>query len=66
MKKKICAILIAVLVAVLGASTCFIIDYYKEANQQAEHEFRCHAYGRSCQWQVLYMKNVQKILGVVV
>lgn len=36
MKKKICAILIAVLVAVLGASTYFIIEHYKEANKQAE------------------------------
>ena len=32
MKKKICAILIAVLIAVLGASTYFIIEHYKEAN----------------------------------
>ena len=36
MKKKICIIFIAVLVAVLGASTYFIIDHYKEANKQAE------------------------------
>ena len=36
MRKKICAILIAVLVAVLGASTYFIIEHYKEANKQAE------------------------------
>ena len=36
MKKKICAILIAVLIAVLGASTYFIIDHYKESNKQAE------------------------------
>ena len=36
MKKKICAILIAVLIAVLGTSTYFIIDHYKEANKQAE------------------------------
>ena len=36
MKKKICTILIAVLVAVLGASTYFIIEHYKEANKQAE------------------------------
>ena len=36
MKKKICVILIAVLVAVLGTSTYFIIDHYKEANKQAE------------------------------
>ena len=36
MKKKICVILIAVLVAVLGTSTYFIIDYYKEADKQAE------------------------------
>ena len=34
MKKKICMILIAVFVAVLGTSTFFII--YKEANKQAE------------------------------
>ena len=36
MKNKICTILIAVLVAVLGASTYFIIEHYKEANKQAE------------------------------
>ena len=36
MKKKICVILIAVLVAVLGTSTFFIINHYKEANKQAE------------------------------
>ena len=36
MKKKICMILIAVFVAVLGTSTYFIIDHYKEANKQAE------------------------------
>ena len=36
MKKKICTILIVVLVAVLGASTYFIIEHYKEANKQAE------------------------------
>ena len=36
MKKKICVILIAVLVAVLGTSTYFIIDHYKESNKQAE------------------------------
>ena len=36
MKKKICVILIAVFVAVLGASTYFIIDHYKESNKQAE------------------------------
>ncbi len=36
MRKKICVILIAVLVAVLGTSTYFIIDHYKEANKQAE------------------------------
>ena len=36
MRKKNCAILIAVLVAVLGTSTYFIIDHYKEANKQAE------------------------------
>ncbi len=35
MKKKICTILIAVLVAVLGTSTYFIIDHYKESNKQA-------------------------------
>lgn len=35
MKKKICVILIAVLVAVLGTSTYFIIDHYKESNKQA-------------------------------
>ena len=35
MKKKICTILIVVLVAVLGASTYFIIDHYKESNKQA-------------------------------
>ena len=35
MKKKICVILIAVLVAVLGTSTFFIIDHYKELNKQA-------------------------------
>ena len=36
MKKKICMILIAVFVAVLGTSTYFIIEHYKEANKQAE------------------------------
>ena len=36
MKKKICMILVAVFVAVLGTSTYFIIDHYKEANKQAE------------------------------
>ena len=36
MKKKICMILVAVLVAVLGTSTFFIIDHYKESNKQAE------------------------------
>ena len=36
MRKKISVILIAVLVAVLGTSTCFIIDYSKEENKQAE------------------------------
>ena len=36
MKKKICVILIAVFVAVLGTSTYFIIDHYKESNKQAE------------------------------
>ena len=30
MKKKICMILIAVFVAVLGTSTYFIIDHHKE------------------------------------
>lgn len=35
MKKKIYVILIAVLVAVLGTSTFFIIDHYKESNKQA-------------------------------
>jgi sortase, srtB family len=35
MKKKICMILIAVFVAVLGTSTFFIIDHYKESNKQA-------------------------------
>ena len=36
MKKKICMILVAVFVAVLGTSTFFIINHYKEANKQAE------------------------------
>ncbi len=36
MRKKICVILIAVLVVVLGASAYFIIDHYKEANKQAK------------------------------
>ena len=36
MKKKICMIFIAVFVAVLGTSTFFIINHYKEANKQAE------------------------------
>ena len=36
MKKHIYFILIAVFVAILGTSTYFIIDYYKEANKQAE------------------------------
>lgn len=36
MKKKICMILIAVFVAVLGTSTYFIIDHHKESNKQAE------------------------------
>ena len=36
MKKKICMILIAVFVAVLGTSTYFIIDHYKESDKQAE------------------------------
>ena len=30
MKKKICMILVAVFVAVLGTSTYFIIDHHKE------------------------------------
>ena len=36
MKKKICMILVAVFVAVLGTSTYFIIDHYKESDKQAE------------------------------
>lgn len=36
MKQYIYVILIAVFVAVLGTSTYFIIDYYKEANKQTE------------------------------
>ena len=36
MKKYIYLILIAVFVAILGTSTYFIIDHYKEANKQAE------------------------------
>ena len=36
MKKKICMILIAVFVAILGTSTFFIIDHYKESDKQAE------------------------------
>lgn len=36
MKKKICIILIAVFVALLGASTYFIYDYYRQANEQSE------------------------------
>ena len=36
MKKKICAFLIAVFVAVLGTSTYFIIDHHKEAGKQEE------------------------------
>ena len=36
MKKHIYFILIAVFVAILGTSTYFIIDHYKEANKQAE------------------------------
>lgn len=36
MKKYIYLILIAVFVAILGTSTYFIIDYYKEADKQAE------------------------------
>ena len=35
MKKKICMILVAVFVAVLGTSTYFIIDHHKESNKQA-------------------------------
>ena len=36
MKKKICIILIAVFVALLGASTYFIYDYSRQANEQSE------------------------------
>ena len=36
MKKKICVLLIAVFVAVLGTSTYFIIDHHKEAGKQEE------------------------------
>lgn len=36
MKKKICIILIAVFVALLGASTYFIYDYCRQANEQSE------------------------------
>lgn len=36
MKKKICIILIAVFVALLGTSTYFICDYYRQANEQSE------------------------------
>lgn len=36
MKKKICIILIAVFVALLGTSTYFIYDYYRQANEQSE------------------------------
>lgn len=36
MKKKICIILIAVFVALFGASTYFIYDYYHQANEQSE------------------------------
>lgn len=36
MKKKICAFLIAVFVAVLGTSTYLIIDHHKEAGKQEE------------------------------
>ena len=36
MKKKICIILIAVFVALLGTSTYFIYDYYHQAREQAE------------------------------
>ena len=35
MKKKVCMILIAVFVAVLGTSTYFVIDHHKESNKQA-------------------------------
>ena len=35
MKKKSCMILIAVFVAILGTSTFFIIDHYKESDKQA-------------------------------
>ena len=36
MKKKICIILIAVFGALFGASTYFIYDYYRQANEQSE------------------------------
>lgn len=36
MKKKICIILIVVFVALLGASTYFIYDYYHQTNKQNE------------------------------
>lgn len=36
MKKKICIILIAVFVALLGTSTYFIFDYYRQASEQSE------------------------------
>ncbi|MCM1215204.1 MAG: class B sortase [Lachnospiraceae bacterium] len=36
MKKKICIILIAVFVALLGTSTYFICDYYRQASEQSE------------------------------
>lgn len=36
MKKKICIMLIAVFVALLGTSTYFIYDYYRQANEQSE------------------------------
>lgn len=36
MKQKICIILIAVFVVLLGTSTYFIYDYYHQANEQAE------------------------------
>ena len=36
MKKKICIILIAVFVALLGTSTYFIYDYYHQASEQSE------------------------------
>lgn len=36
MKKKICIMLIAVFVALLGTSTYFIYDYYRQANELSE------------------------------